>query len=353
MRQPDLLTPESGFEPDDVLRVRAAWLYYVGELNQADTAQRLGITRARANRLIAEARECGLVTITVNDDAGSTQAVQAALALHYGLSMCIVTPPIGFAAAPVKDLATRTAQGQIARRAVGIAAAQFLKGKLQGGHAITVGIGWGRTLEQMALHLAGVRNPKARFVSLLGSLTRNSASNPFEVVQTLAARTGGQGYVLPVPFVADSAADRDVLMSQRVVAETLRVARGADLNIASLGELGPQSLVRLQDMLSAQDIRSVQAAGGIADMLGHLFDRKGGVIEHELNQRTAALDIADVRHVPLVLLCAGLEKLAAADAVLRSGLVNGLVIDGDTALRLQALEPPAQAGSATRRAPRR
>lgn len=353
MPKADLLTSGSGFEPDDVLRVRAAWLYYVGDLNQAETAQRLGITRARANRLIAEARECGLVTITVNDDAASTQAIEAALAQRYGLALCIVTPPMGFAAVPVKDVATRATQGHIARRAVGIAAAHFLKGKLQGARALTVGIGWGRTLEQMALHLSGVRNPKARFVSLLGSLTRNSASNPFEVVQTLATRTGGEGHVLPVPFVADSAADLDVLMSQRVVAETVRLARGADLNIASLGELGPQSLVRLQDMLSAQDVRSVQAAGGVADMLGHFFDRAGGVIEHELNQRTAALAIADVRHVPLVLLCAGLEKRGAIDAVLRSGLVNGLVIDGDTALGLQALKQPAPSGPTRRTTVRR
>jgi DNA-binding transcriptional regulator LsrR (DeoR family) len=333
MADPGMLSLESGHESDDALRVRAAWLYYVGDLNQAETAQRLGITRARANKLIAEARERGLVTITVNDDAASTQALETEIAQRHGLGLCIVTPLLGLTTG-VKDAATREAQGQIARRAVGIAAASFLKGKLLSGRPLTVGIGWGRTMEQMALHLAGVRNPQARFVSLLGSLTRNSASNPFEVVQTLATRTGGEGHFLPVPFVADSAVDRDVLMSQRVVVDALQVARSADLNIASLGELGAQSLVRRQRMLSAAEIASVQAAGGMADLLGRFFNPQGGIVEHELNRRTAAPDLADIAHVPLILLCAGIEKVQAVAAVLNSGLVHGLVIDGDTALRL-------------------
>ncbi len=46
----------------------------------------------------------------------------------------------------------------------------------------------------MTLQLAGVRAPQARFISVMGSLTANSAYNPFEVVHMLARRTGGQGF---------------------------------------------------------------------------------------------------------------------------------------------------------------
>jgi DNA-binding transcriptional regulator LsrR (DeoR family) len=42
----------------------------------------------------------------------------------------------------------------------------------------------------------------------MGSLTANSAYNPFEVVHALARATGGEGFVLPVPFIADSVEDR-------------------------------------------------------------------------------------------------------------------------------------------------
>jgi len=105
----------------------------------------------------------------------------------------------------------------------------------------------GPHLEQMALHLGGAHNPAAQFVSLMGSLTRNSAFNTFEVVQALAARTGGVGYFLPVPFVADTAADREVLISQRSVGDALALARSADLYLISVGELTETAILRQQE----------------------------------------------------------------------------------------------------------
>ena len=230
------------------------------------------------------------------------------------------------------------AQGLIARRAVGSAAASFLKGQLAHGPTV-VGVGWGRTIEQVALQLAGIRNPGARFVSLMGSLTRNSASNPFEVVQSFAARTGGEGHFLPVPFIADAASDRDVLMSQRSVAEALELARSADLYIISVGELGPTSFLRRQNMLSQAELDSARARGAVSDSLGKLFDRHGRLVGHELNDRTLALDIEALRGRRVVLLGAGLEKADAIASLLRTGIVSGLIIDGDTAARLELSDP--------------
>ena len=44
-------------QEDQVLMARAAWLYYIGGLNQEATAKRLGLTRARVNKLLADARD--------------------------------------------------------------------------------------------------------------------------------------------------------------------------------------------------------------------------------------------------------------------------------------------------------
>jgi DNA-binding transcriptional regulator LsrR (DeoR family) len=157
----------------------------------------------------------------------------------------------------------------------------------------------------------------------MGSLTRNSASNPFEVVQAFAARTGGEGHFLPVPFVADTAADREVLMSQRTVADALRLARSADLYLISVGELGRHSLLRRQGMLSPAELDGACAGGAVCDALGRLFGRDGRLVPHGLNERTLAVEAEDLRGRDVVLLGAGLEKLAAIDALLRSGLVRG------------------------------
>ena len=328
-----MLTLNLAHEPDTAIMVRAAWLYHVGGLTQEEVAGRLGLHRSRVVRLLGEARERGLVSVTINHEAVRDLDAEGAIARQFGLDFCLATPAMGFDAADA-DSRLSAAQEMIARRAVGSAAANFLKGKLATGRPITVGVSWGRTLEQMALHLAGAHNPQARFVSLMGSLTRNSASNPFEVVQALAARTGGEGHFLPVPFIADSVADRAVLLSQRTVAEALDLARSADLYLISVGELRETAFLRQQGMLSAAELRSVQARGAIADSLGRLFDADGGEIDHELAHRTLALEFERLRGRDVVLLAGGSQKRAAVRALLRTGVVRGLVIDGDAAALL-------------------
>ena len=332
-RKNDELTLALNHASDDDLIVRVAWLYHVANFTQEDVAGRLGLHRSRVNRLLSEARDRGLVSITIHHESGRELDAEHAIAERFGLQFCLTTPAIGVEFDAAADPAALKLHGLIARRAVGTAGANFLRGKLSDG-PMKIGVSWGRTIEQVALQLSGVRNSQALFVSLLGSLTRNSASNPFEVVQALAARTGGEGHFLPVPFIADSAADRDVLMSQRSVAEALALARSADLFLISVGELTETAFLRVQNMLSAEELHDICARGAVADTLGRLFDAGGREVVHDLGRRTLAVDPEDLRGRNVVLVAGGLEKVVAIAGLLRAGLVAGLITDGDTAFKL-------------------
>lgn len=321
-------------EDDDALMVRAAWFYYVGGLNQEMTAARLGLTRARVNKMLAEARESGLVSISIDHRRVGVLPLEDRLRTRFGLDFCISTPAFGFHDTSKRDSEVRK---QIAFRAVGVAAANHLKTLLSENDSLTVGTGWGRTIEQMTLHLAGVRAPHARFISIMGSLTANNAYNPFEVVHSLARRTGGEGYFLPVPFIADSVDDKKVLISQRSVVKALEIARSASVCFISAGELTEESLLRRQGMISGTELESLRQAGAVGDTNGIFFDSEGRQVDHELNERTIALGFEELKALPVLLLIAGLEKIQAARALLRSGVVNGLIIDGDAAEALAAL----------------
>ena len=317
----------------EMLMARAAWLYYVAGLNQEAAAKRLGITRARINRLLSDARETGLVSIQINDANVGLLPVEEALRARYGLELCICTPELGTADAG-RDGGTQALMLGYAFRAVGLAAAMHLKRHIQENRDAVVGTGWGRTLEQMTLHLAGITAPGVRFISLMGSLTANSAYNPFEVVHAFARATDGEGHVLPVPFIADSAEDRQVLISQRSVQQGLALAREASVAYISIGELTESSLLRRQGMISAEELASLRAAGAVGDTNGLFFDAAGSPVDHELNRRTIALGFEDLERIGAIALVAGVAKRDAAHAFLQSGVCRGLVIDGDTALRL-------------------
>jgi DNA-binding transcriptional regulator LsrR (DeoR family) len=318
------------------LMSRAAWLYHVAGLNQEATATRMGVTRARVNRLLQQARESGLVSITINDRDVGLLPVEDALRRTFGLDFCLATPALGLKG-DAGDLA------EIALRAVGTAGARHLRDRLAERPDLIVGTGWGRTLAHLSRQMSGITTPHARFISLMGSLTANSAFNPFEVVQALAQATGGEGYFLPVPFIADSPQDREVLLAQRVVARPLDLARRAQIALISVGELTEASLLRQQGMIGAEDLADLRRAGAVGDTNGIFFDAGGCPVDHPLNARTIGADFSDLARTETVLLSAGTAKTAATEALLRSGIVRGLVIDGDAAIALlNRVERPAR-----------
>ena len=75
----------------------------------------------------------------------------------------------------------------------------------------------------------------------------------------------------------------------------------------------------------------MRARGVVADTIGRLFDASGNLVEHPMCERMLAFSVNDLRGRDVVLLGAGLEKACAILALLRSKLIRGLIIDGDTA----------------------
>ena len=88
---------------DSELMTRAAWLYYVGGLNQEATSVRMGLTRARVNKLLQQARESGLVSITINDKDVGLLPVEEAIRRAFRLDFCIATPAVGVAPGDLSD----------------------------------------------------------------------------------------------------------------------------------------------------------------------------------------------------------------------------------------------------------
>lgn len=310
---------------------RAAWLYYVAGLNQEAASHRMGLTRARVNKLLQQARESGLVSITINDRDIGLLPVEEALRREFGLEFCLVTPAFGL----VED--ETEADGvlaELAFRAVGTAGARFLRDQLAAKPDALVGTGWGRTLAHLSRQMSGLNCPKARFISLMGSLTANSAFNPFEVVQALAQATGGEGYFLPVPFIADTPEDRNVLLVQRAVARPLELAHYTDIALISVGELTEDSLLRRQGMITEKELDELRAAGAVGDTNGVFFNENGQPVDHTLNRRTIGVGWPDLARTRTVVLSAGFSKILATRAILRSGVIKGLIIDGDSATAL-------------------
>lgn len=318
---------------DNDVMVRAAWLYYVAEKTQSEVAAILGVSRVKAARLIADARTSGIVTIDIDHRLSALSELEERIRQKFDLQFCYVTPPLDR-----EDGAGSDPDDAMARRSVGMVAARVMRSMLTQNQAkeMVIGLAWGRTISAMADALLPVNAPQAQFVSLLGSLTRSASANPFDVVQKIASKTGGQAKYLPVPFIADSEDDREVFIQQRVVQDIIRTAMRAQACFISVGECDAGSFLSRYGYLSSEDLAILSELGAIGDTLGLFFDKNGNYIDTQLCRRTLAINLADLSHSDIILLSAGKAKINATRAILKARFINGLVIDTESAKKLIA-----------------
>lgn len=306
-------------DPEQSLAIRAAWLHYVGGLTQTAVAKRLGITSVKAHRLIARAVADGAVKVTIDGDIVECVALETELAARYGLDFCEVAPDLDEVGLPIRTL--------------GMAGAGFLRRQIELGTTPVIGLGHGRTLAAMVQNLPRIEAPDLKFVSLLGGLTRNYSANPHDVMHRIAEKTGARAYVMPVPFFANTAEDREVLLAQRGVAEVFAMAQGAGLKLVGIGTVEADAQLVASGMIEPKEIKAIQAAGGVGELLGHFFDAKGRILQTQLTARTLAVSFTEVGD-QIIAIAGGPDKVQSIRAVLSSRRLKGLITDEATARAL-------------------
>jgi deoxyribonucleoside regulator len=312
--------PQPGAVDDAIARV--AHQYYVLGLTQADIAKRLGITRFKAHRMLAQARERGMVRVELNVSSASRLALEDRLAERFGLHAAYVCPSDSTPEVPLSTV-------------IGHYAASVAAPLIQ--DDMTIAVSWGATLRALAMALEPVAAQNLSVVPLLGSLATRSNIDRYEASSLLAQRLNAECFYLPGPILCDSAETKAAIDAQPVIRETLRKARAAGLALLSIGGTTMSSLFD-SGVLTAEQRDSALAAGAVGNLLGRFIGRNGRQIEHPLNHLCLGIGPEEVRSVPVRMLCAGgPNKIAAIAGGLRAGVATLLVTDETTGNALLAL----------------
>ncbi len=302
------------------LATRAAWLHYGGGLSQTDVAKRLNVTKVKAHRLINKANQDGVVKVSFDGEIAECAALEMLLSENCGLSYCEVVPDLDETGLPV--------------RALGLGGASFLSREIANTENKVIGLGNGRTLSACIRNMASTSTPNTKFVSLMGGLTRNFAANPHDVMHRLAEKTGAEAYFMPVPFFANSNEDRDVMLAQRGVPEVMSMAAGADLKFVGIGTADDNAQTVLAGVITPENMEAIRAQGGTGELIGHFFDLDGNPVNTELSDRTLSIGLEDMKTGRVIAVAGGEDKINSIWAILKSGLLDGLITDERTAKTL-------------------
>ncbi|MEM7299704.1 MAG: sugar-binding transcriptional regulator [Pseudomonadota bacterium] len=303
-------------EQNNELMARAAHQHFVLGLTQSDVAKRLGITKFKAHRLIATARERGLVRIQIDIPTSSRLELERRLSLETGLETVVITPSDHSDAMPLSQV-------------VGQSAASFVSEIISDN--MTVAVSWGVTLRALSTSIEPAEHNNLSIVPMIGSLSRRSSLDRFDASTVLAQKLGAECYYLPGPLICDSHETKTAINAQPILQQALELARNADLALVSIGGHDFSSLDHA-GVLSQEQIDSARAAGAIGNYLGQFIDRDGELIDHEINRLGIGVSLAESLNIKnRIMIAGGPAKVAALKAIIGKGMITGLITDEDTA----------------------
>ncbi len=290
-------------------------LYYIEELTQAEIAQRLGLSTPKVNRLLKQARQQGLVDITIRTPFQHLFGLESRLKAIFGLTDAVVIPSVA-------------ESGDAVIHTLGRAGATYLLGRLRDGDII--GIGSGQAIHALVQAVDSPRDYDVTVVPVVGAVQGQVTSDVNYLASELANRLGGKAYQLHAPAFVETQEQRDALLSMTPVRQILDLARRATIALVGVGILDQAASRFVQfTALSPEDMdHIVKVDGGVGDIAAHVYNIDGYQCAPEYASRVVGLSLEEIRRIPLVVGIAATEaKALPLYGALRGGHVQALITD--------------------------
>ncbi len=300
-------------------------LYYVEELTQAEIALRLGLSTAKVNRMLRQAREQGFVDIAIRTPFQHLFDLEARLKAVFGLREAMVLPGVGEGRTPLLNT-------------LGIVAAGFLIERLRDGDVI--GISGGTAVNAVVQAIQPSRPFQVEVVPILGAVQGQVTTDMNYLAAHLAERLGGKAYQLHAPAFVDTREHRDTLHSMGPVKEILDIARRANIALLGIGTVDSETSRFVQfTALSAEDMQHIAAeCHGVGEIGAHVYDIEGRPCAHQFTDRVIGLTLAELQCIPFRIgVAATADKALPIYGALRGGYLHAIITDETAALRVLEL----------------
>ncbi|WAP69104.1 sugar-binding transcriptional regulator [Jiella pelagia] len=298
----------------------AARLHYLDDLSQLEVARRMQVSTATVSRLLALAREEGIVRIHVAD-LEETDQIGDTLCRHLKLRAVHVLESGKAAALSSKVCAL-------------LSGADLPAGA-------TIAIGWGRTVQSVIA--AGLpKIPGVVVVPTTGGMHETASHFQInEFARTAAEQMQGDACFLYAPSIV-SPELRKVLARDRDTSQILRHWSRVDAAILGIGDF--QFATSHRDF-AFEDLGTDHVVG---DVVRHYFDQDGQEVQWRGQENLMSISRDQLRRIPLSIgVAIGKQKVRAAIGAARSGMINALVTDTRLArAMLDDLERGAAEGEA-------
>jgi len=281
--------------------------YYIEDQKQSDIARDLGVSRPLISRMLSEARELGIVEITIHEPGAREARLLERLRLTSSIRGGVLVEE-GESSDGTNRLLSQGAVELL--RQLGVR---------------RLGVGWGYLIGQLVSWLEENPQPNSTITDicpLVGNASipaRNYQSN--ENVRLMAQQMGATPHFLYLPALPESLEEKQVLCSTEVYRQIYQQWEGLDTALVNIGDYPSSpdfaSLVRYGSLLQRE-----RACGR---MLIYYFNEDGFVIQSE-QDFAIQIPIDLLKRCPNIIgVCSANTSLKALRGALKSGFFTHLV----------------------------
>jgi DNA-binding transcriptional regulator LsrR (DeoR family) len=320
---------------DDTLLFTIAKLHFEEGLSQGEVGNKLGLSRAKVNRLLQTAKDRGIVRILVVPKLGHAylRGIEDDLRAAYGLKDALLIPG---REGIIKGQLNSSTQEAIVERLAHVAA-EYLDRQLNDGDILC--INWGRVMRAVVDHLHPTKTmSNLKVLPLLGNLS--SQPDSFEanlLAQEVASAYGGEFNWLISPAIVRNLQQQEVARALPLVKPTLDEINQATIAITAIGPADAQhSTVVKRGWLTSEEVQALIDRGAVGEVCSWWFDQGGQEIRDD-SIYPIGLGLAGLKKMVqegkkvIAVVGADSQRLEPIRVALKHQVVNILITDHITA----------------------
>ena len=278
--------------------VQVSKLYYLDGVTQAEIGKKLNLSRPTISRLLQFAREKNIVKISINDPLSNIEDLQHQLKEKYQLKDVIISTPESNETAEILS-------------------------------------SLGRTLVSVARQLIPNDRKNVQVIYLKGTVANSTHNNyVVEVTKCFNKCYHTQAQILPLPLIFENKQIKEMVIKDKFINEILDTGKRTSVALFTVETTEQDATLFELGYFNDQQIKTLQekAAG---DLVSRFIDERGKIVDDQLNDRTVAIALDDLKQArESVLIAGGMNKLKAIKAALAGKYANVLVTDSLVAQHL-------------------
>jgi deoxyribonucleoside regulator len=311
------------------LLVEIAELYYLDERSQQDIAGQLGVSRSTVSRLLAEARDAGVVQIRINRESARDEALEDRLGAALGIRAWVLRGH---------------EDGSDALTTVGAACARLLERTLRPGGVLS--LTHGSTVYAVMRALRIEQLPGLRMVQMAGFEVGNPLNDGWELIRLCFDRIDSRYRYVHAPLLVSSDELHAALMEDTHQRETFGLVRSSDVALLGIGTVDPvsSSLAR-GGILTSEALDEARRRGSVGAINGFHFRLDGSLVEGVDHRIVGVLPSELGEGTRRIAVAVGTLKAAPVLGASRAGWLDELVTDVSCAEGILSLLETRTGGS--------